>query len=67
MGDPMPATGPGPSCQREADELSMGRELMTLGEVESTGHKNGQDISSSLSLLGNTEMETGRRGGSLVP
>lgn len=63
MWDPMPATGPGPSCQREADELSMGRVLMTQREVESTGHENGQDISGSLSLLGSTDLEKGRSGG----
>lgn len=34
--------------------------LMTQGEVESTGHGNGQAISGSPSLLGNTEMEKGR-------
>lgn len=61
MWDPMPATGPGPSCQRETDELSMVKVLMTQGEVESTGHKHGQDILGSLSMLGNMEMETGRR------
>lgn len=61
MWDPMPVTGPGSSCQRETDELRLGRALMTQGDVESTGHRYGQDTSGSPFTLGNMGMETGRR------
>lgn len=62
-GTPTLATGPGSSCQTEADELSTDGVLMIQGEVESTDHRPGQDISGSLCMLGNSEMETGRGAG----
>lgn len=47
----------------ETNELRVHRELMTQGEVKSTGHRHRHDISGSLSVPGNTRMEAGRQRG----